>query len=181
MRHTRRLIALGIGLGLGFALVAQAGEARGVEGIATYPMTQKPTDAGVHTVIIEAPRKAWGLRRAAHIVDSQVPGLAIAARPWLRCNTNVTCIPVTMAAFGTAGDQPPCGSPPVTLWAGCAQIGGTDPWIALNVSVGFHPTYACHELLHALGMNHHTLGGCLSSNASIPSAAELQTLREMYP
>lgn len=181
MRLRRALIAVVAGLGLGMTLSAQPAPADAVEGIATYPLVQKATDAGVQTVIVQAPRKAWGLRKAATYIDARVNGLAINARPWARCRSDATCIRVTKGQFGTH----PTFMCPGVIWSGCSNIGGPDPHIYLNRTVGIPKgsTVGCHELLHALGLYHHTLGGCLDAAhpTTLPSDVEIQALQELYP
>ena len=141
--------------------------------INTRAMEQKGTDRGVHNVVLSAPRKAYGLRVVARRVDQRVPGLHITSG---RCRPEVTCIRVTIRNYGRTVW---CG--PVEAYRGCAQIGGTDPFIRANTYWALDRDLMCHEMLHALGLHHHGGRGCLGDNdQTLPSRAELRTLRGLY-
>lgn len=141
-----------------------------------YPLQQKPTDLGVHTVIIEAPAQAFGLRKVAADYDRRLAGVDIWAKRGIVCDPDVTCIRVTIAPFGAPATQP-CGA--VTIWAGCAQIGGTDPWLWMNSSYSYtrqgKRALSCHELGHALGLPHLTQpGGCMNFNGTTTSPSDYE-------
>ena len=140
-----------------------------------YALQQKPTDLGVHTVIIEAPAQAFGLRKVAADYDRRLAGVDIWAKRGIVCDPDVTCIRVTIAPFGAPATEPCGGS---AVWGGCAQIGGTDPYVWLNTTYVWTRTQkralACHELGHALGLNHHSGPGCVSSAGTVTSPSDYE-------
>lgn len=141
--------------------------------IETTAMEQKSSDRGAHTVIVQAPRKAYGLRTVIRRVNDGTPGLHVSSG---RCRASVTCIRVTVRNYGRTVW---CG--PVEAYRGCAQIGGTDPFVRANTYWALDRDLMCHELLHALGLHHHNGRGCLGDNdQSLPSRPELRTLRGLY-
>lgn len=165
-----------IGFLLSWGLFGQS-EATSAEIIPTRPLVQKSTDVGVHTIIIEAPSQALGIRRVAAYVDQQVAGIDIWARRGIVCDPDVTCIRVTVADYGPFPVET-CGA--LRSWAGCALIGDVDPWIKLNTYFGTQQSVGCHELLHALGLDHHTGLGCVGLGGRLPSTLEIETLRGLY-
>lgn len=182
LRAAQRLVTL---LALALLLVLLATPSADAAVIRTFPLEQKPTDLGVHTIIIEAPRRAWGIRTAAAVIDRQVEGLDIWAKRGIRCMPTVTCIRVTKERWGITPERSCTGRLNET-WVGCAQLGGTDPYVWLNASwrIGRYgrARIGCHELLHALGLDHHSLHGCLGSGPGrLPSRVEIDTVRGLYP
>ncbi len=145
--------------------------------ITVVDMPQRPTDPRRHTIILEAPDDAWGMRAAARSFTERVPGLAIRTDRGLTCDETVSCIRVHICRF----DQP-CGE--LDRWYGCASI-GADPgviWLDTRTSPSSRRNEACHELGHALGLRHHEHRGCVGEGLpELPSEEEVAALATVFP
>jgi hypothetical protein len=125
---------------------------------------------GVTSVQIEGPRNLYGTRTVATWIDQRVAGLRIRTGGTCAQNQAALCVHVNARRFGRTG-----------WWGETFQ---DDP-----VRIDLNTTYsgpglrgtACHEFLHALGMAHHGVRGCITSNAKrYPSAAELEAVKAYY-
>lgn len=150
-----------------------------VQPAVVYPLVQKETDLGVHTLIVEAPAQAWGLRKIAADYDRRLAGVDIWARRGISCLPTVSCLRVQVADFGEAFD---CGDGNVRPYAGCVWVTGTDePWtMYLNAHYPKRKAVTCHEFGHALGLGHHDMPGCVGLGATSPSDLEIAVLEEWF-
>lgn len=145
--------------------------------IGVVDMPQRPTDTGRHTIILQAPDDAWGMRAVAHHLTQRLPGLVIRTDRGITCNDDVSCIRVHIGHF-----DHPCGQLG-HRWYGCASI-GTDPgviWLDTKTSTFSRRHKACHELGHALGLQHHEHQGCVGEGLlELPSDEEVQALDAVF-
>ena len=145
--------------------------------IGAVDLPQRPTDQGQHTIILEAPDEAWGIRAAARSFSRRVDGLVIRSGRGATCDQKVSCIRVFMGRFdhecGNLGRR----------WYGCASI-GTDPgviWLDTETSSFSRRHRACHELGHALGLQHHEHAGCVGEGfRDLPSRHEIDALEAVF-
>lgn len=145
--------------------------------VGVVDMPQRPTDPRRHTIILEAPHRAWGIRAVAQSFADRVPGLVIHADRGISCDPTVSCIQVHIGSFhhscGDLGHR----------WYGCASI-GTDPgviWLDTSTSSFSRRHRACHELGHALGLEHHHHQGCVGEGfLDLPSDEEVDALAEVF-
>lgn len=145
--------------------------------VSVVDMPQRPTDPGRHTIILEAPDHAWGMRAVAQDLTERVSGLVIRADRGITCDPAVSCIRVHIGHF-----DHPCGQLG-HRWYGCASI-GTDPgviWLDTRTSTFSRRHKACHELGHALGLHHHEHQGCVGEGfLELPSELEVQALAAVF-
>lgn len=136
-----------------------------------------PFPSGTEIVMV-APDYAWGIRPVAREIDEELDGLRIYRRRGLQCE-----------------DYPEAACLTVTVEKLDESFGGFawkyDDTLA---TIQFNSTYstasrvwrkgaACHELLHVLGFDHHTEGGCVGSvyvDTTTPSDVEWDVLRAHY-
>lgn len=145
--------------------------------IGVVDMPQRPTDLRRHTIILQAPDDAWGMRVVAQDFSERVDGLAIRTERGLTCDETVSCIRVHIGSFdhdcGELGSR----------WYGCASI-GTDPgviWLDTETPVSSRMHRACHELTHALGLQHHEHRGCVGEGfLALPSEFEVEALNAVF-
>jgi hypothetical protein len=145
--------------------------------VGVVDMPQRATDTGRHTIILEAPDDAWGMRIVADDLTRRIPGLSIRTERGITCDDKVSCIRVHIGKFDHA-----CGSLG-TRWYGCASI-GTDPgviWLDTSTSTFSRRNEACHELGHALGLHHHTHRGCVGEGfLELASDYEVNALSAVF-
>lgn len=153
----------------------------------TYELFQKSTDQGVHTLIIEAPKRAWGLRRIAADYDRRLPSLDIWAKRGISCDPDVSCLQVRVGNFGR---EFVCGYGDPYVYAGCmwdprwvSQPG--ERFLMLNTHYVHdrktRKAVACHELGHALGLDHHLSPGCVGgTGGKSPSDEEIAVLERWF-
>ena len=150
-------------------IIAVAKPAHSDEYIAPEPVVMWGFDTNL--VQLQAPKKAWGIRSVARYIDANTS----IDFEFAHC-TQLECIKVSVDEYG------------YTKW-----LGMTYPTVSY-MEVDLNSTYlpsgsllkparnniACHELLHALGMPHHSGNGCLNQRQPLPSEDELNALREHY-
>lgn len=129
-------------------------------------------------IVMEAPDYAWGIRPVAREIDEELDGLRIYRRRGLQCEDypDRVCLTVTVETLDES----------VGGWAW--KHGDMSAEIHLNAlystaSREWRKGAACHELLHTLGFNHHTEGGCVGDvvvNTTSPSDVEWDVLRQHY-
>lgn len=145
-----------------------------------YPLVHQATDPGTLTVVIEAPDRAWGLRKVAANYDRRLDNVDIRAKRGISCTLYVECIRVEVGQYGR---KMVCGHP--GLFYGCFYMYAEGPrWIALNESLtpeSMRKAIVCHELGHALGLDHHEGPGCVTGESTgRPSRAEIRTIDQRY-
>lgn len=163
-------------------LVASLAVATPAAAAETFPLFQKFGDRGQHTVIVEAPRQAYGLRLVARRVDRRVDNLRIVAHRGADCRRNVTCIKMRVRHYGSSVRCLNVVDP-----RACAQVGGIDPFIRVNSArrSALNQRIMCHEFLHALGLHHHGRSGCVAGGVTpgdprYPSRYELRVLDRLF-
>lgn len=120
------------------------------------------------SVVIEAPRNAWGIRHVAREITERMQ-LSIIYKFGAECIPELECITVLeepiednyIGAFYPAADT-----------------------IVFNTEynyIGYKQQVACHELLHAIGFDHHRNRGCVGEGGKkFPSRLEYSVLMEHY-
>lgn len=182
MRKALSVVALTLTLaGISGPAIASDGPSPGATPHPTvgWPMPRAAGDTGPLDVVIVGHRDVHGLRAVARYIDARVVGLRIHTRPGLEC-TDVPhlsmCIRARVGDFGNTG------------WAGWAP---TDPALTSHtrtVWLNTHYPYrgckvsiAGHELMHALGMEHHLERGIVGVGwPDRPSPHEIQALEAAY-
>lgn len=139
-----------------------------------WPIARAAIDHGTNTDVVLVGR-AWGVRRVARYIDSRVNGLKIHYASSCEAYTHSTCIIVKKMYDPTVG------------WSG-----QTTPWVEPRVilintywPVGpYRQHVSGHELMHALGMTHHSARGLCSAPATwkynYPTLAEIRALRREF-
>lgn len=126
-------------------------------------------DARPVQVQIEGRNRLWGTRRVGAFVDQRVAGLRIFRTGTCADRPEAVCVKVIIRKYGE------------TRWWG--EMWDYGPWsreVHLNATYGAMQNTACHEFLHALGLDHHKKYGCLSSTPKYPSVSEIAGLRRFY-
>lgn len=181
---TRTLAALAL---LASVLLGAPAQADSTTPAVRVPL-QKIGDTVDVEVMLQAPLKAWGIRRAAKFYDAQVDGLTIhtrgtcAARPQAVCSRvvigNYSSEQMLAISHGLAAD-----------WHGFVDYQvdsagrASSRTIYLNSRYGFSRVVTMHELGHVLGLDHHDGGEGVMVTTDldpVPSTAELDVLRAAY-
>ncbi len=166
-----------------------------------YPLARVGDTVDVE-VMIEAPLKAWGIRRAAKFYDAQVDGLTIYTRGTCAARPLAVCVRVQVGTYDD--EQMLAIRGMVGPWNGLTTYDGSYPTtssgrhVYLNLRYGQRPAVATHELGHVLGLMHHAgADGVMGTDfvraeipergtlappmvETLPSVAELDALRAWY-
>lgn len=149
--------------------------------------TQFPAADADHPArfVLVAPRYAWGIRHVARYVDRRVPGIRIHRKFGLTCDDvpeRRSCIVVEPRNYGK------------TAWGG-QVVGVGEPVQRVQLNTWHLPWYlrvyrqraAGHELMHALGMDHHAGPGIVGAYSTwrnneprFPVQLEVDVLRAYY-
>lgn len=154
-------------------LLLAAAPASGAE---LLPVGPHADNVGTRVVLqLQAPRASFGIRKVARQVNQEVPGLHI--RRFGKCadRPDLYCLRVRVADYGTWEENQ-------TRWVGQYRVENDVDLIELNTSYQPNQSVACHELGHALGLQHHDSRGCVGyPSGDYFSSLELSSLRAAYP
>lgn len=192
MPHTRPMTRILATLALlASVLLAAPAHADSTTPTLEYPLSRVGDTVDVE-VMVQAPTKAWGIRRAAKFYDAQVDGLTIHTRGTCAARPQAVCVRVIVDDYSP--EEMLALDPSGSYWHGLTALGATERTIYLNLA-GSVPNArwmdlrtARHELGHALGLAHHdgTEGVMVTEpkgggEISLwPSTAELDALRAWY-
>lgn len=170
------LLALIVGL---FQAPAQAATITTPSPEIIWPIVRSAIDSGPIDVVVVGGKHLWGVRSVARDTERRVPGLNFHVWRGIRCNDiprRSLCVKVHKANYGKTG------------WGGLASTYGSVRYILLNT---YYPEYGAkqhisgHELMHTLGMPHHSSWGLCSMpptwSANYASRGEVLALRRAYP
>lgn len=158
-----------------------------------YPLYRPdgaPADAEA-VVQLEAPGRAWGIRRAARAVDAQVPGLTIRTTGTCAANPTAACVRVELGTYDLQRQAEMAGELGLA-WRGmcsCAESGARAIYLNRYTGPGGiilreqRESTANHELAHALGLGHHGSDGATGADTATSgtfSAAEIAVLTDWY-
>lgn len=129
------------------------------------------------TVVMEAPEHAWGIRPVANQISDKVDGLEILSDRGISCSDypDAACIQVKKRLINPdyVGEYWPNE-------AGQRQIRFNTYYQWFYDYSGRQST-ACHELLHALGFDHHSGHGCVGNYTERrPNLNEYIVLQDWY-
>ena len=136
-------------------------------------------ELNVPGMVLVAPDAAWGIRSVANYIDDQLDGLDIQNHPGVSCEDfpEYRCITVE-----TTTDKGGIGW--YTRSENLIEFNG-ERWADV-----FRPrvkqAVAAHELMHALGMDHHEQVGVIGNDGTfqfkytLPSRVEMRVLKEYY-
>lgn len=156
---------------------------------APAPFVEPQVVAPLYTteVVVQAPRRSWGIRRAAREFDRSVPGVKIHAGRKDRCRDfpGATCVRVRIGKF-TVARQHALALRPIE-WTGLATYPTWNERVVyLNTRyIHLHPSryaVAAHEFAHVLGLNHHDRPGVVGRTPDVEhlSPKEKRALRSYY-
>lgn len=175
---TRILAALAL---LASVLLAAPAHADSTTPAVLVPL-QKIGDTVDVEVMIQAPLKSWGIRRAAKFYDAQVDGLTIHTRGTCAAQPQAVCVRVFVGNYSS--EQTLAISHGLAAdWHGFVDYHDAGRTIYLNSRYGMSRVVTMHELGHVLGLDHHegSEGVMVTTDLDpLPSTAELDALRVAY-
>lgn len=148
--------------------------------------------AGDTVIQLEAPGRAWGIRKAARAMDAEIPGLTIRTTGTCTSDPTAVCVRVEIGTY-VPERQAAMSGLPGAQWTGlcyCAPTGPRVIYLNRYRQKGWllgrekKVDSATHEFGHALGLGHHESEGVTSTgNPSVDgqlSAAEVAVLTDWF-
>lgn len=138
-----------------------------------YPIVRPAETSGPIQIQIDAPKSAWGLRKAAREDDRLLKGVRIHTHGKCSDRPRALCVKVTVGDFGEG-------------WYALTSFPKIDKrTIQFNThytDYKFHAAAAAHEFGHVLGLGHHLMHGVDGRfpNELHLSKSELHVLRAAY-
>lgn len=106
--------------------------------VSVVDMPQRTTDPRRHTIILEAPDDAWGMRAVAQRFDERVEGLVIRTDRGITCDVTVSCIRVHIGHF----DQD-CGDLGHRWWRATSSVTPSDSTTTSTAGASARGFWSC--------------------------------------